>query len=183
MACLKCGCEQGIDAQFCRQCGAPMAVPAGVPGNFQGSPYAPHYAMPSTRVQQNLQPLGIMWCIFGVYRLITVIFGGLFLHSMMQSGVFGGMPPIAFHAMRAFAPMIVFMTIVMSSAAVVTPGFTSGTKRSSTSAAKRPARRMPSKSDGLCSITAKWAFRAASNVSVSGATVIGLEYRQKLGFF
>lgn len=120
MACLKCGCEQGIDAQFCRQCGAPMAVPAGVPGNFQGSPYAPHYAMPSTRVQQNLQPLGIMWCIFGVYRLITVIFGGLFLHSMMQSGVFGGMPPIAFHAMRAFAPMIVFMTIVMSSAAVVT---------------------------------------------------------------
>ena len=119
MACLKCGCEQGIEAQFCRQCGAPLAVPAGVSGNWQGTPY-PQYAIPSARVQQNLQPLGIMWCIFGVYRLISLVIGGLFLHSLMQSGAFGGMPPIAFHAMHAFGPVIAVMTIVMSSAAILT---------------------------------------------------------------
>ncbi len=76
--------------------------------------------MPSARVQQNLQPLGIMWCIFGAYRLITVLIGGLFLHSLMQSGVFGGMPPVAFHMMRAFGPVIVLMTIAMSGAAIMT---------------------------------------------------------------
>ena len=120
MACLKCGCEQGLEAQFCRQCGAPLAVPAGVQGYMQGSPYPQQYAMPSTRVQQNLQPLGIMWCIFGVYRLVAVVVGGMFLHSMMQSGMFGGMPPVAFHMMRAFGPVFVMMTIAMSSAAILT---------------------------------------------------------------
>jgi len=119
MACLKCGCEQGMEAQFCRQCGAPLAVPAGAPGYMQGSPYPPHYAMPSTRVQQHLQPLGIMWCIFGVYRLVAVIIGGLFLHTLVQRGL-GGMPPVAFHMMRAFAPVFVMMTIAMSSAAILT---------------------------------------------------------------
>ena len=120
MACLKCGCEQAIEAQFCRQCGTPMAVPAGLPGSFQGWTFPQQYAMPSARVRQHLQPLGIMWCIFGVYRLISVVVGGLFLHSLMQSGVFGGMPTIAFHAMRAFAPVIVFMTVAMSGAAILT---------------------------------------------------------------
>ena len=120
MACLKCGCEQGTEAQFCRQCGAPLPVPAGVPGYMQGSPYPPQYAIPSTRVQQNLQPLGIMWCIFGVYRLVAVLIGGIFLHGMMQNGVFGGIPPFAFHMMRTFAPVVISMTIVMSAAAILT---------------------------------------------------------------
>ena len=119
MACLKCGCEQGLDAQFCRQCGAPMAVPAGVPGNWQGSPY-PQFAMPLARVRQHVQPLGIMWCIFGAYRLIAVLIGGVFLHGLVRSGVFGGMPPFAFNMMRAFAPVVISMTILMSAAAIAT---------------------------------------------------------------
>ena len=120
MTCFKCGCEQGMEAQFCRQCGAPMPVAAGAPGNHQGSPYPQPYAIQSTRVQQHLQPLGIMWCIFGVYRLVAVAVGGMFLHSMMQGGMFDGMPTVAFHAMRAFAPVIVLMTITMSGAAILT---------------------------------------------------------------
>ncbi len=96
-----------------------MAVPAGVPGNYQGSPYA-QYAMQAARVREYVQPLGIVWCIFGAYRLIAVLIGGIFLHGLMQSGVFGGMPPFAFHAMQAFAPVVISMTILMSAAAILT---------------------------------------------------------------
>src|SRR5205809_628517 len=62
-------------------------------------------------------------------------------------------------------------------AAVVTPGLTKGTSRSSTSAASRPARRMPSKSPASCRVTAKCAFRAASKISDWDWMVIGANIR------
>jgi hypothetical protein len=122
MACLRCGCEQGVEAQFCRQCGAPLGVPAQAPGTWPGSPYGPAgmIPFPSTRVRQNLQPLGIMWCIYGAYRLFAIVIGGIFLTSLAHSGVFGDLPPVALHAMRAFAPVIVMITVVMSAAAILT---------------------------------------------------------------
>jgi hypothetical protein len=124
MVCAKCGCEQDSNARFCRQCGAPQhAAPPLQPAWAGGlnAPYAPGMAFaPSLRVRQNLQPLGIMWCIFGAYRLVTMLIAVSFLHTMVSGGMFGGMPNFVSHAMRAMVPMILLMTVVMASAAILT---------------------------------------------------------------
>jgi len=129
MVCARCGCQQDSGAQFCRQCGAQLqaAPPSQQPAWAAGSasPAYPAYlqglalAQPA-RVRQNLQPLGIMWCIFGVYRLISLLIAAFVLNTLASGGAFGGMPDIASHMMRAMLPLIICITVVMASAAIVT---------------------------------------------------------------
>jgi len=125
MVCTKCGCEQDSRAQFCRQCGAPLQTAAMPPQPAWAGGPNPAYVQgmiyaQQMRVRQHLQPLGIMWCIFGAYRLMTMLFAASFLHAMVSDGMFGGMPHFVSHMMRAMVPMILFMTIVMASAAILT---------------------------------------------------------------
>ena len=123
MACLKCGCEQGMEAQFCRQCGAPMAVPAGVPGSFPGAPYARLYQQPyapQLRVQQNLQPLGILWCVFGAYRLVALLIASVMVRSLVDNGMFTGMPRFMSHSLTAFMPILLVVTLTMAAAYIFT---------------------------------------------------------------
>lgn len=39
------------------------------------APISPAYAMQTTRVRRNLQSLGVVWCLFGAYRVIEALFG------------------------------------------------------------------------------------------------------------
>jgi hypothetical protein len=41
----------------------------------------PPMPMYMPRVQRNLQTLGILWCVFGVYRVVTGLIGILFLRA------------------------------------------------------------------------------------------------------
>jgi hypothetical protein len=119
---MKCGCEQDSVAQFCRQCGTRLqAVPLPQQPAWASGPN-PGYVVHAQqqRVRQNLQPLGIMWCIFGVYRLVTILIAGFVLHTLASDGVFGGMPTFASHMMRAMFPVAMLMTVTMAAAAMLT---------------------------------------------------------------
>lgn len=117
MICMKCGCEQVAGAQFCRQCGVPIGVAVPPPGAMYAPPML--YQAPS-RVRQNLQPLGIMWCIFGAYRIIAVLLAGVMMHTFLAGERFGGMPPFVEHMLHAMLPLMLVMVLVLGGAAILT---------------------------------------------------------------
>jgi hypothetical protein len=51
---------------------------------------APAPVMVQPRVQQHVQTLGILWCVYGAYRAVAGIFAALILSGMSMPGYFGG---------------------------------------------------------------------------------------------
>jgi hypothetical protein len=77
-------------------------------------PYPPAMAMP--RVAKHLQPLGVLWCIYGLYRVFSGLLG-LFVFRAMTWRHFGGPDwPFSMHgpAWMALMPVIVTTTVVMA---------------------------------------------------------------------
>jgi hypothetical protein len=72
------------------------------------------------RVRQNLQPLGIIWIMFGVYRVVTGLVGALVLHSIAHGGMFGDAPPFLPHLFATLAPVVATISVVMGACAIVT---------------------------------------------------------------
>jgi len=72
------------------------------------------------RVHQHLQPLGIMWCIYGAYRILTILIGLTFLHTMAADGMFGNMPDPVAHLIHAAIPALGLMAVLMGSLAILT---------------------------------------------------------------
>ncbi len=87
MVCQACGAPMVEGVQFCARCGVRVAVAQ--PGY---AAYPPVIAMPMPRVQRNLQTLGILWCVFGAYRIIGGLIGMAFLHAMTLHSFAGGWP-------------------------------------------------------------------------------------------
>jgi len=112
MVCSRCGCDQ-IPARFCRQCGLRFDAPP-IP------PYAPYYPTRS-RVSEHLQPLAILWLVFGALRLITGLIAALTLHTLAHEGLFtfGDAPPFVPHMFQALVPVIVVGSSVMGAAALL----------------------------------------------------------------
>jgi hypothetical protein len=77
MVCQSCGNPLEAGVRFCPQCGAQIAAVAAPPSAYpppNPQPYPlpyPQMMVPRTRVQRNLQTLGILWCVFGAYRVVT----------------------------------------------------------------------------------------------------------------
>jgi hypothetical protein len=79
------------------------------------------------RVQRNLQTLGILWCVLGVYRVISGLIGIIFLRAFTthnfgnDSWMFGGRFHGAFPPMwmAGLWPMIAFATIFAAGLALV----------------------------------------------------------------
>ena len=96
-----------------------MSVP---PPGWMPGPASPYVSglMPRMRVERNLQPLGILWCIYGAYRLLSIAFAGFVLHTLARNGLFGGMPSFVAESVRSFIPMIVCLTVLTSGAAMLT---------------------------------------------------------------
>ena len=78
-------------------------------------PYAPQM-----RVRQNLQPMGILWCVFGAYRLVAMLIASVMVRSLIDNGVFSGMPRFMSHSLSAFMPMLLVMTLIMAAAEIFT---------------------------------------------------------------
>jgi hypothetical protein len=74
MVCQACGTPVAEGVHFCSKCGAPVVAT---------QPMYAHPSMPMyvPRVQRNLQTLGILWCVLGVYRVVTGLMGILFLRA------------------------------------------------------------------------------------------------------
>jgi hypothetical protein len=125
MMCSKCGCEQVGPAQFCRQCGAALvdAVPPPY-ATLYANRYAPYAAAYPTqrapRVQRNLQTLGILWCVYGAYRILAGIAGIVAFRLFAHSGAFSDMPPFVSHLVGSVAPAALLLVVLLGVANVVT---------------------------------------------------------------
>src|SRR5258708_37203034 len=91
MVCQACGAAITEEVRFCPKCGAQITAVPPVYGAYPLYPPptpAPMYA-PAPRVQRNLQTLGILWCVFGVYRIMAGLIGMFFFRAMFMHR-FGG---------------------------------------------------------------------------------------------
>ena len=120
MVCQACGTPVGEGVHFCPKCGAQvvMAQP------MYAQPPMPMYL---PRVQRNLQTLGILWCVLGVYRVINGLIGVIFLRAFTthnfgnDAWIFGGRFHGAFPPMwmAGLWPMIAFATVFAAAVALV----------------------------------------------------------------
>jgi hypothetical protein len=60
--------------------------------------------MRAPRVQRNLQILGILWCVFGAYRVIGGLIGMFFLRAATMGGFGGDGWPFGGHFGGPFGP-------------------------------------------------------------------------------
>lgn len=120
MQCASCG--NPVEGAFCSRCGAQVQVapPAAYPpAAYPPAAYPPMPLIP--RVQQHLQTLGILWCVFGVYRAAAGLMGAMFLFGMSKPGFLGnfGAPgdfPFADHMpwMAGLAGFVAIISLVFS---------------------------------------------------------------------
>jgi hypothetical protein len=87
MVCQACGNPIAAGVHFCPRCGAQVVAAAPVPPPNPPA-YAPAYAMRPPRVQRHLQTLGILWCVFGAYRILSGLIG-IFVMGVMTFRNFG----------------------------------------------------------------------------------------------
>lgn len=131
MVCQACNAAIGSDVRFCPKCGAPVVNQSIPPQPASPAGYAPAYStlfQPRLRVTRNLQPLGVLWCVFGVYRIVGGLIGMFFLQAWATHGFgnggwpFGGhMAPQFPQAWMAFLlPVIATLTIVSAALAFLT---------------------------------------------------------------
>ena len=111
MVCHSCGSP--VEGAFCSKCGAPVPAP---PPPIYG---APQPVLVAPRVQQHVQTLGILWCVYGAYRAITGIIAALILMGISTPGFisgFGvprGLPLMPFAPwMGGLATLIVVLTSI-----------------------------------------------------------------------
>jgi hypothetical protein len=112
MQCASCG--NPVEGTFCSRCGVQVQA---APPVYSAPP--PMVYVP--RVQQHLQTLGILWCVYGVYRAVSGIVGALFLFGMSRPGFFGnfgasGDFPMGFHApfMTGLAGFVAVISLVFA---------------------------------------------------------------------
>jgi len=131
MVCQACGTPVVEAVHFCSKCGAQVVPPPPPPTYAQ--PPMPMY-MP--RVHRNLQTLGILWCVLGVYRVVTGLIGIFFLKAISthnfgdDAWMFGGHwhGPFTPMWLGGLWPMIAVATIFAAALALVT-GYSLLTRR------------------------------------------------------
>lgn len=123
MVCQTCGTSIGEGVHFCPKCGAQITAAQPV---YRGYPH-PLMPMYIPRVQRNLQTLGILWCVLGVYRVVVGLFGIIFLRAFTthnfgdDAWMFGGrwhgpFPPMWFSGLW---PLVAGATIFTAALALI----------------------------------------------------------------
>jgi hypothetical protein len=124
MVCQACGNPVAAEVHFCPRCGAQVVAAAPV-NPLPPIAYPPAYAMRPPRVQRNLQMLGILWCVFGAYRIIGGLIGIFALRIMSERHFnrYGWTWHANFHGpfgppwMGAMVPFIAIVATVMAALA------------------------------------------------------------------
>ncbi len=121
MVCQACGTPIAEGVHFCSKCGAQVVV---TPQPIYAQPRMPIYL---PRVQRHLQTLGILWCVLGVYRVVSGLIGMIFLRAFTthnfgnDAWMFGGrfhgpFPPMW---MAGLWPLIAVATIFTAALALI----------------------------------------------------------------
>lgn len=128
MVCQSCGAAIADEVRFCPKCGAqvPPAQMAYTSYPSPPPPMAPPIYTPLPRVQRNLQPLGILWCVFGLYRVVAGLFGMFFFRAVTMRR-FGGTDwpfghdggPFGPPWMSAMLPFIAIVAVVSAALALL----------------------------------------------------------------
>jgi len=129
VVCQACNAVIGPDVRFCPRCGAPAVHAPAPPQQPAPAGYVPAYTPafgPRLRVTRNLQALGVLWCVFGAYRIVGGLIGMFFLQAVARHA-FGGwpfpghIPPQLPQTWMAFlVPVIATLTIVSAALAFLT---------------------------------------------------------------
>jgi type IV secretory pathway VirB2 component (pilin) len=122
MVCQACGTQVAEGVPFCSKCGA-QVTPAQPVYAAYPQPPMPMYV---PRVHRHLQTLGILWCVFGVYRVVGGMMGMFFLRAISIRG-FGGDWPFNNHYHRmvgpefmgSLLPIIAVYTVIVSALALI----------------------------------------------------------------
>ena len=125
MVCQACGTPVAAGVNFCSRCG--VQIPQAQPSYAAYPPPPPTAMMYVPRVQRNLQTLGVLWCVLGVYRVVTGLVGVIFLraftsHRFDDSWMFGGRwhgPMMMPGWFEAVWPLVLVMTIVTAALALL----------------------------------------------------------------
>jgi zinc-ribbon domain len=126
MVCPNCGIPVSPGVRFCSRCGAHLAYAAPPPA--PAAYYTPVVA-PRPRVARNLQTAGILWCVYGAYRVVAALIGIVMLRAFTMHSFGGpGWPfPHGFGPdfgggflpmwMGAFLPLFALLTVVSTALA------------------------------------------------------------------
>jgi len=123
MVCQGCGASVADGVHFCSRCGAQVVATQPMYAAYPQPPVP----MLAPRVQRNLQTLGILWCVFGAYRIIGGLMGMFFLRAFAFRN-FGGFDwPLNDHFfgthgpawVGALLPLIAVYTVVAAALAVL----------------------------------------------------------------
>jgi hypothetical protein len=131
MVCQACGSEVSTaEVHFCPRCGAPVAAAAPIAPQPQYASYPPYPQYPPMvvvpRVQRNLQTLGILWCIYAVYRFGSALVGYFVLRTFAWKSFGFGWPmgrwggPLGPHWIAGLLPVILGITVLAVALALVT---------------------------------------------------------------
>ena len=129
MVCQACGTPVAEGVHFCSKCGAQVIAAQPVYPQPPMIMYVP-------RVQRHLQTLGVLWCVLGVYRVASGLFGIFFLRAFTthnfgdDSWMFGGRwhGPFTPMGRGGLWPLIAVVTICAAALALVT-GYSLLTRR------------------------------------------------------
>jgi hypothetical protein len=100
MVCPACGAAVAGEVHFCPKCGAQVLAAQPVYAAYPQPPML----RPVPRVQRNLQTLGILWCVFGAYRILGGLTGMFVLRMVTLRGFGGGGWPFNNQYHGAFGP-------------------------------------------------------------------------------
>jgi hypothetical protein len=114
MLCPSCSNPIVPGSRFCTHCGAHLSDSATPP------PPAPYSAFtPLPRVQRHLQTVGILWFVYGAYRVVTALIAILVLRVMTFRSFgnpgwpfFQGGPGFTPGWMAALAPVLAIVTLI-----------------------------------------------------------------------
>jgi len=119
MICPACGAQVEQGLRFCAKCGAQMPAPLPAYGAYPPPVYV-------SRVRRHLQTLGVLWCVYGVYRLVQGLIAMTFLRAFAMHAFSGDWPFWAYYHgpspapwMHAIVPVIATVTVVWTAAALL----------------------------------------------------------------
>jgi hypothetical protein len=112
MVCQACGAPVAQDVRFCSKCGAQMPAQPPAPPVYPTLPYV-------SRVRRHLQTMGILWCAYGVYRIVRGLVAMTMLRAFTLHAFGGGWPFWAYYHGPSPAPWMHTLLPVIATISVV----------------------------------------------------------------